>query len=34
MAALRRGDPQTALGDPKKAEQLETMQAGYHILSR
>lgn len=31
--ALRRGDPQSALGVARKAEQLEPMRAGYHILS-
>ena len=31
--ALRRGDPQMALAVSRKAEQLEPMRAGYHILS-
>ena len=31
--ALRRNDPQTALGCSRKAEQLEPMRAGYHIMS-
>jgi Tfp pilus assembly protein PilF len=33
MLALRRDDPQTALGVSRKAEQLEPTRAGYHILS-